>query len=154
MSNLQCPFSDKRVMDIRWRTATVKRSLSHDRHWTLDIRHWDLLKTMIQAIFFDFNGVIIDDEPLQMQVYQELLREQGIELTETDYMNSLGMDDETFVRAAYQRSNVSVTDDAVRAMLAEKTVRHRKLIENEIPFFPGACRLPWVGYHLLLINQR
>ena len=92
---------------------------------------------MINAVFFDFNGVIIDDERLQMQVYQELLREQAIELTEVDYMNSLGMDDATFVRAAYQRSNISVTDQAVEAMLAEKTIRHRKLIENEIPFFPG-----------------
>jgi len=92
---------------------------------------------MINAIFFDFNGVIIDDERLQMQVYQELLREQGIEITDADYMNSLGMDDETFVRAAYQRSSVAVTEDAVMAMLAEKTIRHRKLIENELPFFPG-----------------
>ena len=92
---------------------------------------------MIQAIFFDFNGVIIDDERLQMQVYQELFHEQGITLTEADYMNSLGMDDETFVRAGYQRSNVSVTEDAVQAMLAEKTIRHRRLIENEVPFFPG-----------------
>ena len=92
---------------------------------------------MIQAIFFDFNGVIINDERLQMQVYQELMREQGIALTEADYMNSLGMDDETFVRAAYQRSNVSVTEETVQAMLAEKTIRHRKLIENELPFFPG-----------------
>lgn len=92
---------------------------------------------MIKAIFFDFNGVIIDDEHLQLQVYQELLREQGIELTEADYMNSLGMDDKTFVRAAYQRSNISVTENAVQAMLTEKTIRHRKLIENEVPFFPG-----------------
>jgi phosphoglycolate phosphatase/beta-phosphoglucomutase len=92
---------------------------------------------MIEAIFFDFNGVIIDDERLQMQVYQELLREQGIDLSEADYMDSLGMDDETFVRAAYQRSNVAVADDAVKKMLDEKTVRHRKLIEDEIPFFPG-----------------
>ena len=28
---------------------------------------------MIQAVFFDFNGVIIDDEPLQMKAYQEVL---------------------------------------------------------------------------------
>ena len=92
---------------------------------------------MINAIFFDFNGVIIDDENLQMQVYQELFREQGIELTEADYMSSLGMDDDTFVRAGYQRANAAVTEEAVQAMLAEKTVRHRKLIENELPFFPG-----------------
>jgi beta-phosphoglucomutase len=93
---------------------------------------------MIHAIFFDFNGVIIDDERLQLQVYQELLREQqGIELTEADYMNSLGMDDETFVRAAYQRTNTALSDETLGTMLAEKAVRHRKLIENEIPFFPG-----------------
>ena len=35
---------------------------------------------MIQAIFFDFNGVIIDDEPLQMAAYQGVLREQGLSL--------------------------------------------------------------------------
>ncbi len=92
---------------------------------------------MIHAIFFDFNGVIIDDERLQLQVYQELLRDQGIELTEADYMNSLGMDDETFIRAAYQRSNSTLSDEMLRTMLAEKTIRHRKLIESELPFFPG-----------------
>ena len=92
---------------------------------------------MIHAVFFDFNGVIIDDETLQMQVYQELLGEQGIELTEADYMNSLGMDDETFVRAAYQRTNTALSDETLRTMLAEKTMRHRKLIENVLPFFPG-----------------
>lgn len=92
---------------------------------------------MIHAIFFDFNGVIIDDERLQLQVYQELLREQGIELTEADYMNSLGMDDETFVRVAYQRSQVVLSDEVLRQMLAEKTARHRKLIEDDLPFFPG-----------------
>ena len=29
---------------------------------------------MIKAIFFDFNGVIIDDETIQMKAYQEVLR--------------------------------------------------------------------------------
>jgi beta-phosphoglucomutase len=72
-----------------------------------------------------------------LQVYQELLGSQGIELTEADYMNSLGMDDETFVRAAYQRTNTVLSDETLRTMLAEKTMRHRKLIENDLPFFPG-----------------
>jgi phosphoglycolate phosphatase/beta-phosphoglucomutase len=52
-------------------------------------------------------------------------------------MNSLGMDDETFVRAAYQRSNVSLSEDTLKKLLTDKTGRHRKLIENELPFFPG-----------------
>jgi phosphoglycolate phosphatase/beta-phosphoglucomutase len=92
---------------------------------------------MIGAIFFDFNGVIIDDEPLQMTAYQELLAEQGIELTENDYYGSLGMDDETFVRAAFERGQKTLADDLLASLLADKVVLHRKLIEDELPLFPG-----------------
>ena len=92
---------------------------------------------MIQAIFFDFNGVIIDDEPLQMMAYQELLSEQGIELTESDYYGALGMDDKTFVRAAFERARKPLTEHGLANMLASKVVRHRQLIEAELPLFPG-----------------
>lgn len=92
---------------------------------------------MIQAIFFDFNGVIIDDEPLQMVAYKELLAEHGIELTESDYYGALGMDDKTFVRAAFERAKKTLADDLLNNLLADKVVRHRKLIEDELPLFPG-----------------
>lgn len=92
---------------------------------------------MIQAIFFDFNGVIIDDERLQMAAYQEVLREQGIELTEADYFSALGMDDKTFVRAAFARANRELTDDVLKSLLEGKGVRHRRLIAQELPLFPG-----------------
>jgi beta-phosphoglucomutase len=92
---------------------------------------------MIQAIFFDFNGVIIDDERLQMAVYQEVLREQGIELTEQDYYSALGMDDITLVRAAFARANKSLSEELLGTVLEGKGVRHRKLIENDLPLFPG-----------------
>jgi beta-phosphoglucomutase len=92
---------------------------------------------MIQAIFFDFNGVIIDDERLQMTAYQEVLREHSIDLTEADYFGALGMDDKTFVRSAFARANKTLTDDVLSSVLAGKGVRHRKLIEDELPLFPG-----------------
>jgi len=91
---------------------------------------------MIQAIFFDFNGVIIDDEPLQLAAYKDLLREQGIELTDGDYYSALGMDDKTFVRAAFARGKKALTDDLLKTLLEDKVVRHRKLIEAELPLFP------------------
>jgi HAD superfamily hydrolase (TIGR01509 family) len=92
---------------------------------------------MIQAILFDFNGVIINDEPLQMVAYQESLREHGIELTENDYYGALGMDDKTFVRAAFERSKRALTDDLLKVVLEDKGERHRNLIEHELPLFPG-----------------
>lgn len=92
---------------------------------------------MIQAIFFDFNGVIIDDEPIQMAAYQDVLRDYGIELTESDYYSALGMDDKTFVRAAFTRAQKKLTDGDLASIQEGKTLRHRKLIENELPLFPG-----------------
>lgn len=92
---------------------------------------------MIQAIFFDFNGVIIDDERLQMEAYREVLSIHSIDLTEADYFAALGMDDKTFVRAAFARADQKLTDEMLSSVLAGKGERHRKLIEDELPLFPG-----------------
>lgn len=92
---------------------------------------------MIKAIFFDFNGVIIDDEPLQLEVYKEVLRDQGIDLSDKDYYGALGLDDKGFVRAAFARANKPLSDEILNMLMEEKTLRHRKLIEAELPLFPG-----------------
>jgi beta-phosphoglucomutase len=92
---------------------------------------------MIQAIFFDFNGVIIDDEPVQLKVYQEALAAEGVALTEDDYYNSLGMDDQTFVRAAFERAGLALTGETLSALIERKTELHRQMIEDELPLFPG-----------------
>ena len=61
---------------------------------------------MIKAILMDFNGVIINDEPLQMKAYQEILKGEEIDLTEADYNACFGMDDRTFVETAFTRAGM------------------------------------------------
>jgi HAD superfamily hydrolase (TIGR01509 family) len=92
---------------------------------------------MIKAIFFDFNGVIIDDETIQMKAYQEVLRGHDIELTEEWYFDALGMDDRTFVRAMFDRAQKPLTDSALESVLGAKTDAHRQAIEDQLPLFPG-----------------
>jgi len=92
---------------------------------------------MIKAILFDFNGVIIDDEPIQMRVYQELLGAEGVELTEEDYAASHGMDDVTFVRAAYQRRGTTVTDAKVDEIIESKFAKWREVVGDKLPLFEG-----------------
>ncbi len=92
---------------------------------------------MIEAIFFDFNGVIIDDERLQMAAYQEVLKPHGIDLTEEEYFSALGMDDKTFVRTAFAGAIKPLSEATSAAVLEAKTKAHRSLIENEMPLFPG-----------------
>ena len=92
---------------------------------------------MIKAIFFDFNGIIIDDERLQMEDYKEVLHEYSIELTASDYYSALGLDDKGFVRAAFARAGKQLSDELLKGVLAGKGVLHRKAIEDELPLFPG-----------------
>ncbi|HKP83869.1 MAG TPA: HAD family phosphatase [Pyrinomonadaceae bacterium] len=91
---------------------------------------------MIKAIFFDFNGVIIDDETIQMKAYQEILRAHEIDLTEEWYMSALGMDDRTFVKAMFERAKKPLTDPVLETVLDAKVDLHRQMIE-ELPLFPG-----------------
>src|SRR5687768_5322436 len=92
---------------------------------------------MIKAIFFDFNGVIIDDETIQMKAYQEVLLGHQIELTEELYFGALGMDDRTFVQAMFERAKKPLTNPVLETVLGAKTDLHRQMIEDELPLFPG-----------------
>lgn len=92
---------------------------------------------MIHAIFFDFNGVIIDDEALQMKAYREVLKGQGIDLTEEQYYGSMGMDDKAFVRAAFERSAKPLNEETMWAVIEGKSETHHQLIEDHLPLFPG-----------------
>lgn len=85
----------------------------------------------------DFNGVIINDEPLQMQAYQEILKDEAIELTETDYYSCLGMDDRTFIEAAYTRAGREITAERNVEINSAKTARWREIVDEEIPLFGG-----------------
>jgi len=91
---------------------------------------------MIRAIFFDFNGVIIDDETIQMKAYQEVLNGHEIALTEELYFGALGMDDRTFVRSMFEHAKKPLSDTLLEEVLGAKTDLHREMIE-ELPLFPG-----------------
>lgn len=92
---------------------------------------------MIQAIFFDFNGVIIDDERVHLKAYREVLLGENVPLTDDDYFASLGMDDVAFVRAAYDRAGRPVTDEVMHALIKREHELHRGFITNDLPVAAG-----------------
>ena len=92
---------------------------------------------MIRAILFDFNGVIIDDEPLHLKAYREALRPEGVALTDADYYECLGMDDVTFARAAFERAGQTPADEQIQAVIRRELELHREMIKDELPLFPG-----------------
>lgn len=92
---------------------------------------------MIQAILFDFNGVIIDDERIHLKAYREVLADEGVSLTDEEYFPCLGMDDAAFVRNAFARTGRELTDEAMRAVIDREHELHRALIKTELPVSQG-----------------
>jgi len=92
---------------------------------------------MIAAICFDFNGIIIDDEPLQLKAAQEVLKPEGVALTEAVYYEALGMDDVTFMRFVFKQAGRAPDEETLGRAVERKLQRHRELIRDELPLFPG-----------------
>ena len=92
---------------------------------------------MIQAILFDFNGVIIDDEPLQLQAYREALAAHDIKITDEDYYKLLGADDRAFLRSIFEGAGKRLNEETLMAVIERKTELHREAIKDELPLFPG-----------------
>lgn len=90
---------------------------------------------MIKALLMDFNGVIINDEPIQMRAYQEILAAEDIALTDEAYYECLGMDDRSFVEAAYTRAGRTPEPNKVLELTQKKSQMWHDIVSDEVPLF-------------------
>ena len=65
----------------------------------------------LQAIVFDFDGVIANSEPLHLLAFQQALAEDGVELSATDYYSRyLGYDDVGMFEALGRDRGISMAE--------------------------------------------
>lgn len=98
---------------------------------------------MLRAILFDFNGVLVDDEPLHQAIFSRVLREEGLGLRVEDYFDQfLGLDDRRCFAAAFEEAGHHVEPARVMRLVARKASYYQERIRTEgFPFFPGALDL-------------
>jgi beta-phosphoglucomutase len=95
----------------------------------------------LRAIIFDFNGVIIDDEPLHLELFRSILLEEGLSLSDEDYRDKyLGYDDRacfTTVLVDAGRRIEAEDDQYVDRLVARKAIRYEREIGKRYLLFPG-----------------
>jgi len=97
---------------------------------------------MIRAILFDFNGVIVDDEPVHLQLFQKVLKEEGLSLSKEDYFGKyLGMDDKDCFQTAGKDLGKSFDEAALQGLIERKAKYYKETIEKNPPFVPGVLDL-------------
>lgn len=97
---------------------------------------------MLQAVLFDFDGVLADSEPIHLRACQEVLAAEGFELTRTDYYaRYLGYDDRGLFHAYLTDRGVAADRAKVDAWVSAKTRSVQRLLTSEGALFPGAAEL-------------
>lgn len=98
---------------------------------------------MLRAILFDFNGVLVDDESIHFELFQQVLAEEGIELSSEDYFAKyLGYDDRACFRAALEATGGPAEPVLLSRLIARKAAYYQNRVRNEgYPLFPGAVAL-------------
>src|SRR5215211_4927537 len=95
---------------------------------------------MIRAVIFDFNGVLVDDEPVHFELFREVLAGEGIALSEQDYHERyLGYDDRGCFEAALAEAGQGADRPRVDALIARKAGRYAAVASAGLRYFPGAA---------------
>jgi beta-phosphoglucomutase len=94
---------------------------------------------MLQAIFFDFDGVIADSEPLHLQAYQSVLARDGITLSREDYYERyLGYDDSGMFEALAKDRGLAIDANTIGRWINSKSAIVESLLSSAGVLFPGA----------------
>lgn len=95
---------------------------------------------MIQAIVFDFDGVLADSEPLHLLAYQKVLSAVDVTLTAEEYYAAyLGYDDAGVFTALGEAHGWDLDDARLAALIAEKGRVFDALTHTTDVLYPGAA---------------
>ena len=94
---------------------------------------------MIHAIVFDFDGVLVDSEPLHLRAYQKVFESLGATLTREEYYTQyLGFDDEGVFRAAGDANGWTFDSRQLEVLIEDKSRVLEGLVSAGGVLYPDA----------------
>ncbi|HEY8747740.1 MAG TPA: HAD family phosphatase [Tepidisphaeraceae bacterium] len=91
------------------------------------------------AVVFDFDGVLVNSEPLHFQAFRNVLATENIELTEDEYYSQLiGFDDKGAFRHLYETRKLTLSPKTFLSLMARKSSAMMQLIHRrQFAALPG-----------------
>ncbi|GAB4526532.1 MAG: HAD family phosphatase [Pleurocapsa sp.] len=94
----------------------------------------------LKAVLFDFNGVIINDEPIHQQLIDEILIRENLRPDDADYKQyCLGKSDRAGLRSLLASRGRILSEDYLTKLIENKTKAYREKIESleNLPIYPN-----------------
>lgn len=96
----------------------------------------------VRAVIFDCDGVIADAEPFHYATFREVLAEEGISLTETEYYETyVVLNDRDAFRTAYVSAGRPLDEATLDSLVTRKAKRFDVALKRGIPLFPGVSEV-------------
>lgn len=98
---------------------------------------------MLIAVMFDFDGILVDTEPLHYQAYQHVLNPEGMAYSWEEYTTHyIGFDDRDGFREAYKRMGRGIDSNRLQDLVIRKAEIFAGLAaKSAICLYPGVERL-------------
>ena len=98
---------------------------------------------MLQAVIFDFDGVIVNSEPLHHALFNRVLAEVSIEIPWEEYKKEfIGFDDRDALRYAFKKHRKYITRKKLQHFIDAKALLVETAMQRgEAAIFPGALEL-------------
>lgn len=94
------------------------------------------------ATLFDFDGVLVDSEPVHLAAFNDVLAGRGIVIDDKEYAEHyLSLDDASVFRAVLARGRATLDEELIRALVVAKAPRFMERFEASFRVFPGAREL-------------
>lgn len=95
-----------------------------------------------EAVVFDFDGVIVDTEPLHFKAFQRVLEPLGMGLSWTDYVDVyMGFDDRDAFREIFRVRGKTLDGERLKELVATKSGVFQEILRDGVSAYPGAVSL-------------
>lgn len=97
---------------------------------------------MVQAVIFDFDGVIVDSEPFHYRAFQEVLRPLGLGFTWEEYLATyIGFDDRDAFRAVHHLAGRPLDERELHGLIERKALVFPQVVAGSAVPYPGVVEL-------------
>lgn len=94
---------------------------------------------MFEAVIFDFDGVILDSEPIHYEACCYVLKDTGLVITYQEYVEKyLGLCDKEMFPSLLKQKGYNFSPDEINSMINKKIESYIHIINNHtnLPFIP------------------
>ena len=92
-----------------------------------------------EAVLFDFDGILVDSEPMHHRAFTEVLAPLGMGFTWREYVETyMGFDDRDAFREAFRAKGIALDDANLANLVAAKSEAFLRGLRDGVTAYPGA----------------